>query len=69
MRNESHKTLIGILREHVADWRRTVGLSSASAIDIIVAAHAHVGGPAVTGIRFDSLPNACLIAFVSILSL
>ena len=54
MRNESHKTLIGILREHVADWRRTAGLSSASAIDIIVAAHAHVGGPAVTGIRFDT---------------
>lgn len=54
MRNESHKTLIGILREHVADWRRAAGLSSASAIDIIVAAHAHVGGPAVTGIRFDA---------------
>ena len=54
MRNESHKTLIGILREHVADWRRTAGLSSASAIDMIVAAHAHAGGPAVTGIRFDA---------------
>lgn len=54
MRNESHKTLIGILREHVADWRRAAGLSSASAIDMIVAAHAHVGGPAVTGIRFDA---------------
>lgn len=53
MRNESHKTLIGILREHVADWRRAAGLSSASAIDMIVAAHAHLGGPAVTGIRFD----------------
>lgn len=26
MRNESHKTLIGILREHVADWRRAAGL-------------------------------------------
>ena len=54
MRNESHKTLIGILREHVADWRRAAGLSSASAIDMIVAAHAQVGGPAVTGIRFDA---------------
>ncbi len=54
MRNESHKTLIGILREHVADWRRAAGLSSASAIDMIVAAHAHIGGPAVTGIRFDA---------------
>ena len=54
MRNESHKTLIGILREHVADWRRAAGLSSASAIDMIVAAHAHVGGPAMTGIRFDA---------------
>ena len=54
MRNESHKTLIGILREHVADWRRAAGLSSASAIDMIVAAHAHAGGPAVTGIRFDA---------------
>ncbi|PHV14905.1 hypothetical protein CSQ90_21895 [Janthinobacterium sp. BJB303] len=54
MRNESHKTLIGILREHMADWRRAAGLSSASAIDMIVAAHAHAGGPAVTGIRFDA---------------
>ena len=54
MRNESHKTLIGILREHVADWRRAAGLSSASAIDMIVTAHAHIDGPAVTGIRFDA---------------
>lgn len=54
MRNESHKTLIGILREHVADWRRAAGLSSASAIDMIVTAHAHIGGPDVTGIRFDA---------------
>lgn len=54
MRNESHKTLIGILREHVADWRRAAGLSSASAIDMIVAAHARIGGPAVTGIRFEA---------------
>ncbi|KAB0331753.1 hypothetical protein LSO07_08595 [Janthinobacterium sp. PLB04] len=54
MRNESHKTLIGILREHVAAWRRAAGLSSASAIDMIVAVHAQVGGPAVTGIRFDA---------------
>lgn len=53
MRIESHRTLIGILRSHVAEWRRAAGLSSASAIDMIVAAHAHVGGPAVTGIRFD----------------
>lgn len=54
MRNESHKTLIGILREHVADWRRAAGLSNGSAIDMIVTAHAHIDGPAVTGIRFDS---------------
>lgn len=54
MRNESHKTLIGILREHVADWRRAAGLSSASAVDMIVTAHAHIDGPAVTGIRFDA---------------
>jgi len=58
MRNESHKTLIGILREHVADWRRTSGLSLLSAVDAIVLAHDTADGPAVTGIRFDAHTDA-----------
>ena len=58
MRNESHKTLIGILREHVADWRRAAGLSLLSAVDAIVLAHDTADGPAVTGIRFDAHTDA-----------
>lgn len=58
MRNESHKTLIGILREHVADWRRTSGLSLLSAVDAIVLAHDTADGPAVTGICFDAHTDA-----------
>lgn len=58
MRIESHKTLIGILREHVADWRRAAGLSLLSAVDAIVLAHDTADGPAVTGIRFDAHTDA-----------
>jgi len=57
MRNDSHKTLIGILREHLSAWRKDVGLSSYSAISVIVQAHDEVGGPAATGIRFEPHPD------------
>ncbi len=54
MRIESHRTLIGILRGHVAEWRRAAGLSIASAVDVVVKAHELSGGPGTTGIRFDA---------------
>ena len=58
MRNDSHKkTLIGILREHVSSWRKDVGLSSYSAISVIVQAHDQASGPAATGIRFELHPD------------
>ncbi len=58
MRNDSHKkTLIGILREHVSAWRKDAGLSSYSAISMIVQAHDEAGGPTATGIRFEPHPD------------
>lgn len=54
MRIESHRTLIGILREHFAEWRRAAGLSIASAVDVVVKEHELAGGPGATGIRFDA---------------
>ncbi|MGK5080486.1 hypothetical protein [Janthinobacterium sp. HLX7-2] len=58
MRNDSHKkTLIAILREHVSAWRKDVGLSSYSAINVIVQAHDDIGGPSATGIRFEPHPD------------
>ena len=58
MRNDSHKkTLIGILREHVSAWRKDAGLSSYSAISMIVQAHDEASGPTATGIRFEPHPD------------
>ncbi len=58
MRNDSHKkTLIGILREHVSAWRKGAGLSSYSAISMIVQAHDEASGPTATGICFEPHPD------------
>lgn len=53
MRAESHKTLIGLLREHTTAWRKALGWSRETMVDAIVQAHERLGGPAATGIRFD----------------
>lgn len=53
MRNESQKTLIAVLLEHVNAWRRLEGWSRETVAQAIVEAHEAIGGPALTGIRFD----------------
>lgn len=61
MRKVSHKSVLGILREHLAAWRRKPvdgkQLSREKAIHQIIEAHALIGGPAVTGIEFEEKPN------------
>lgn len=52
MRHES-QTLIATLLKHVNAWRRSEGWSRETAAQAIVEAHEAIGGPAVTGIRFD----------------
>ncbi|MBV7482501.1 hypothetical protein KW845_06050 [Bordetella sp. BOR01] len=53
MRNESHKSLIAIVREHVSAWRKAQGWSRETVVAEIVQAHEDVGGPAASGILFD----------------
>jgi hypothetical protein len=36
MRNESHKSLIGILREHVIAWRKSEGWSRETVVQVII---------------------------------
>lgn len=55
MRNESHKTWIAIVLDHVNSWRKRSGWSRESVVQAIVEAHEGIGGPANTGIRFE--PN------------
>lgn len=53
MRNESHTTMIGIIRDHVIAWRKREGWSREAVVQVIVEAHEAIGGPASTGIVFD----------------
>ncbi|CAP41298.1 toxin YdaT family protein [Bordetella petrii] len=53
MRNESHKSLIAVVREHVSAWRKAEGWSRETVVDEIVRAHADIGGPVSSGILFD----------------
>ncbi|WP_202413841.1 hypothetical protein [Duganella sp. CY15W] len=53
MRNESHTTMIGILRGHVIDWRKREGWSREAVVQMIVEAHERIEGPSTTGIVFD----------------
>lgn len=61
MRNVSHKSVLGILREHLAAWRRKPvngkQLSREKAIHQIVEAHNGIRGPAITGIEFEEKPH------------
>lgn len=52
MRNVS-QTLIGILRDEVAEYRRTNRLSRETVASDIVEAHEAIGADAATGIRFE----------------
>jgi len=53
MRNDSHKSLIAVIREHVSAWRKAEGWSRESVVAEIVATHEAIGGPAASGIHFD----------------
>lgn len=53
MRNESHKTWISVLLEHVNAWRKRSGWSRESVVQAIVEAHERIDGPTNTGIRFE----------------
>jgi hypothetical protein len=52
MRSQSHKTFIGLIREHVSEWRKSKGWSRESAVQEVVEAHARIEGPITTGITF-----------------
>jgi hypothetical protein len=54
MRNASHKTRIGIIREHVNEWRKAERLSREAIALMIVEAHQKIDGPNRTGIHFDA---------------
>lgn len=46
-------TAISIIRAHVEDWRRENRWSRETAADMIVQAHERIGGPRLTGIKFE----------------
>lgn len=54
MRNESHKSRIAVLRDHVGAWRRDARMSREAVALHIVEAHNASGGPERTGIQFES---------------
>ncbi|WP_195763875.1 toxin YdaT family protein [Pseudoduganella rivuli] len=53
MRNESHKSLIGMVRDHVIAWRKAEGWSRETVVQAIVEAHQRIDGPTASGIVFD----------------
>ena len=53
MHNPAHKSLIGVVREHVISWRKQQGWSLEAVVQEIVEAHERIEGPAATGIVFD----------------
>ncbi|WP_018435328.1 hypothetical protein [Paraburkholderia atlantica] len=57
MRDRSHKTRIGIIRDHVAAWRKENGWSRETAAAEIVEAHERIGGHLSGAIVFDRHPD------------
>lgn len=53
MHNSSHKSLIGVVREHVIAWRKQNNWSREAVVQCIVEAHERIEGPAACGIVFD----------------
>lgn len=53
MRNESHKSLIGTIRDHVIAWRKQEGWSRETVVHAITEAHERIDGPATSSIIFD----------------
>ena len=53
MRNTSHSTFTGLLRDAIEAWRKVSGWSRETVVMHIVEAHEREGGPASTSISFD----------------
>jgi hypothetical protein len=53
MRNESQKSWISTLRDHVNEWRKREGWSRETAAQVIVEKFEAMGGPEATGIHFE----------------
>lgn len=53
MRNTSHNTFTGVLRDAVESWRKASAWSRETVVMHIVEAHERLGGPASTSIVFD----------------
>lgn len=53
MRDTSHKTVIGILRDAVEVWRKRGRLSQMAVVDSIVEAHYRLGFDAISEIEFE----------------
>lgn len=53
MRNTSHGTFTGLLRDAIEAWRKVNGWSRETVVMHIVEAHDRLGGPASTSITFD----------------
>lgn len=56
-RGKQHKTLIGIIREHVDAWRKSQRWSRETVVQMIVEAHIRIGGEETTGITFNHHPD------------
>lgn len=55
MQRATHPTPITILRDHIEAWRRENRWSRETVADQIVKAHEAMGGPDLTGIKFEPL--------------
>lgn len=53
MQRATHPSRIAIISDHVEAWRRENRWSRETVADYIVQAHERIGGPEITGIRFE----------------
>lgn len=53
MQRATHPSPIAIVSDHVEAWRRDNRWSRETVADFIVQAHERIGGPEITGIRFE----------------
>lgn len=53
MQRATHPSLIAIVSDHIEAWRRENRWSRETVADFIVQAHERIGGPEITGLRFE----------------
>lgn len=53
MQRATHPSAIAIVSDHIEAWRRDNRWSRETVADFIVQAHDRIGGPEITGIRFE----------------